>query len=210
MYRPTPAPHPSTNLRNSTKNEYLDHNQQMELFRIIETAETRLSELQGMPEAARDEINHLNRTADRARDAIILGCQGLVVSIVKQYENGGLDREDLVQEGNIGLTKAVVKFEYHRGNRLSTYADYWIRQSVCRALSNQSRAIRIPANQLNLVRKVVKVKKQLAQEIAREPEIWEIADELGLAVKRVEALLKMDLVTHLLTIIGLVLNICMH
>lgn len=192
MQEPNSSPRPSANRPSTRTFDCLDHNQQIELFRIIETAESRLKELEGNPGASFGEINHLKRTVEKARHAIINSCNGLVLSIVRKYENLGLEHADLVQEGQIGLIQAVEKFDCRRGCKLSTYADIWIRQSIRRALSNQSRTIRIPEYKLDQVRKVRQVRERLARESGHEPEVWEIADEIGLSEQQVAELLELS------------------
>jgi RNA polymerase primary sigma factor len=142
-------------------------------------------------EEANKKLNHWLKEALRAKTEMVEANLRLVISIAKKYTNRGLSFLDLIQEGNMGLMKAVEKFEYRRGYKFSTYATWWIRQAITRSIADQARTIRIPVHMIETINKLMRVQKQLVQEYGREPSPEEIAEEIHLPVERVRAVLKM-------------------
>ena len=168
------------------------HEQNLERFKQLESVKLRIAALQKNPGDISGELHYWQKQATETRNELILANRGLVGSHAKKYRDLGLEIEDLEQEGIIGLGKAIEKFEYRRDCQLSTYAEYWIKQAMFRALSKQSRTIRIPEDRLSEMRKLKAVAEKFRKEFGSEPSVEEIAWEMNIPERRVRALLVIE------------------
>lgn len=173
------------------------HEQEKQLERDKSRLQYKIDKIRNEMDASVDDLsalvralNHGDQTRSQAKRELVEANLRLVVSIAKKYTNRGLQFLDLIQEGNIGLMKAVDKFDYTRGYKFSTYATWWIRQAITRAIADQARTIRIPVHMIETINKLLRTTRQLVQEKGREPTAEEIAERLDLSVLKTRKVMK--------------------
>lgn len=174
----------------------LNADEEIELAKEMEAGETAAAQMEKLADDlepdARKELEELVVRGDAAKKKLAEANLRLVVSIAKRYVGRGMLFLDLIQEGNLGLIKAVEKFDYRKGYKFSTYATWWIRQAITRAIADQARTIRIPVHMVETINKLIRVSRQLLQELGREPSPEEIAEEMEVPVERVREILKIS------------------
>jgi len=170
----------------------LDHDEEVALAQRIESGRLAREELArgNVSKDRRAKLRQLIEDGWEAREHLITANSRLVISVAKKYMNRGVPFLDLIQEGNIGLIRATKKFEYRRGYKFSTYATWWIRQAVTRAVADQGRTIRVPVHMGDQINKLLRIQHQLTQQLDRKPSIEEMAEALEVTPKKIEHMLK--------------------
>ena len=184
-------------LKEIGKVNLLSSEEEVELARAMgagNEAQIQLEEMESagedIPAEVREALNDLIKKGESAKQRLAEANLRLVVSIAKRYVGRGMQFLDLIQEGNLGLIKAVEKFDHAKGFKFSTYATWWIRQAITRAIADQARTIRIPVHMVETINKVIRVSRQLLQELGHDPSPEEIAKEMGMPVDKVREILK--------------------
>jgi len=166
--------------------------EEVELAKRIEAGREARAELArgNVSPKRREELRRIIEDGWKAREKLITANSRLVISVAKKYVGRGVPFLDLIQEGNIGLIRATKKFDYRRGHKFSTYATWWIRQAVTRAIADQGRTIRVPVHMGDQINKLLRTQHQLTQKLGREPTVEELAEELGIPPKKVEYMMQ--------------------
>ena len=185
-------------IKEASRIPLLTSDEELELAQRIELGRMAREEIvQGnVSQHRREELQMLIEDGWMAREHLIVANSRLVISVAKKYMGRGVPFLDLIQEGNIGLMRAAKKFDYHRGYKFSTYATWWIRQAVTRALSDQSRTIRVPVHMGDQISRMLRVQHQLKQELSRDPTVDELAISLDVSPKKVEHMIQVAPVSY--------------
>ena len=183
-------------IEDATVDEDLNIDDSSDVMNVDDPVRMYLKEIGKVPllnaEEEKDLARAMKEGSQEAKDRLCEANLRLVVSIAKRYVGRGMQFLDLIQEGNLGLIKAVDKFDYEKGFKFSTYATWWIRQAINRAIADQARTIRIPVHMVETINKLIRVQRQLLQELGREPEVEELAQEMGISPEKVREIQKIS------------------